>query len=124
MSVYRHLYQGANLMNEAFLDRWRVYELPVAGGRGGSVDAHVGRPCHAADGANARRDCRRLPGGGCPRGSGERVFAPACGGGPFAGEDLAGAFSTRRLLDGADLMLRPGARDRAAGPAIYAKVSV
>ncbi len=22
MSVYRHLYQGANLLNEAFLDRW------------------------------------------------------------------------------------------------------
>ena len=24
MSQFRHLYQGANLMNEAFLDRWRV----------------------------------------------------------------------------------------------------
>ena len=27
MSQFRHLYQGANLMNEAFLDRWRVYLL-------------------------------------------------------------------------------------------------
>ena len=41
----------------------------------------------------------------------------------FAREDLASAFSTRRLLDWADLMLRSGDPERAAGPAIYAKVS-
>jgi len=41
----------------------------------------------------------------------------------FAREDLASAFSTRRLLDWAELMLRSGDPERAAGPAIYAKVS-
>jgi len=41
----------------------------------------------------------------------------------FAREDLSSAFSTRRLLDWAELMLRTGDPERAAGPAIYAKIS-
>jgi cobaltochelatase CobS len=106
MSVYRHLYQGANLMNEAFLDRWRVYlmdylspdeeaEVLVR-----TLGARFTRPMAATLAAIAA-DCRAA----------------------FAREDLASAFSTRRLLDWAVLMLRSGDPERAAGPAIYAKVS-
>ena len=40
----------------------------------------------------------------------------------FVREDLASAFSTRRLIDWAELMLRTGDPESAAGPTIYAKV--
>ncbi|QGZ66887.1 AAA domain-containing protein [Paraburkholderia acidisoli] len=105
MSVYRHLYQGANLLNEAFLDRWRVYLFDYL-----SVDEEtevllrtlpVLTPPIARTLAAIAADCRAA----------------------FAREDLASAFSTRRLIDWAELMLRTGDIERAAGPAIYAKVS-
>jgi cobaltochelatase CobS len=107
MSVYRHLYQGANLMNEAFLDRWRVYLMNYLSPEEEAevlmrtLGARVTRPMARTLAAIAA-DCRAA----------------------FAREDLASAFSTRRLLDWADLMLRSGDPERAAGPAIYAKVSV
>ena len=106
MSQFRHLYQGANLMNEAFLDRWRVYLLdylsPVeeADVLMRTLAPHM-TPTVAATLAAIAADCRAA----------------------FAREDLASAFSTRRLLDWAELMLRTGDPERAAGPAIYAKVS-
>jgi cobaltochelatase CobS len=105
MSAYRHLYQGANLLNEAFLDRWRVYlfdylsleeetevlvrTVPLLSRALAQTLAAIAADCRAA----------------------------------FAREDLASAFSTRRLIDWAELMLRTGDVERAAGPAIYAKVS-
>lgn len=105
MSGYRHLYQGANLLNEAFLDRWRVYLFDYL-----SIDEEtevllrtlpvLTRPIAQTLAAIAA-DCRAA----------------------FAREDLASAFSTRRLIDWAELMLRTGDIERAAGPAIYAKVS-
>jgi cobaltochelatase CobS len=106
MSVYRHLYQGANLMNEAFLDRWRVYLMNYLSPEEEAevlmrtLGARFTRPMAQTLAAIAA-DCRAA----------------------FAREDLASAFSTRRLLDWADLMLRSGDPERAAGPAIYAKVS-
>jgi cobaltochelatase CobS len=106
MSVYRHLYQGANLMNEAFLDRWRVYLMDYLSPEEEAevlmrtLGARVTRPIAETLAAIAA-DCRAA----------------------FAREDLASAFSTRRLLDWAELMLRSGDPERAAGPAIYAKVS-
>lgn len=106
MSVYRHLYQGANLMNEAFLDRWRVYLMNYLSPEEEAevlmrtLEARFTRPMAQTLAAIAA-DCRAA----------------------FAREDLASAFSTRRLLDWADLMLRSGDPERAAGPAIYAKVS-
>ena len=53
MSQFRHLYQGANLMNEAFLDRWRVYLLDYLSParRSRRADAH----------ARAAYDTRRWP---------------------------------------------------------------
>ncbi|WP_031362019.1 AAA family ATPase [Caballeronia sordidicola] len=107
MSVYRHLYQGANLMNEAFLDRWRVYLMNYLSPEEEAevlmrtLGSRFTRPMAQTLAAIAA-DCRAA----------------------FAREDLASAFSTRRLLDWADLMLRSGDPERAAGPAIYAKVSV
>ncbi|WP_118178498.1 AAA family ATPase [Paraburkholderia phosphatilytica] len=106
MSQFRHLYQGANLMNEAFLDRWRVYLMDYLSA---AEEAEVlmrtfgprlTRPMADTLAAIAA-DCRAA----------------------FAREDLASAFSTRRLLDWTTLMLRTGDPERAAGPAIYAKVS-
>jgi cobaltochelatase CobS len=105
MSAYRHLYQGANLLNEAFLDRWRVYLFEYLSK---DEETEVLRrtlpqltPALAQTLAAIAADCRAA----------------------FAREDLASAFSTRRLIDWAELMLRTGDAERAAGPAIYAKVS-
>jgi cobaltochelatase CobS len=106
MSQFRHLYQGANLMNEAFLDRWRVYMLDYltpaeeADVLIRTLTPHMTRALATTLAAIAA-DCRAA----------------------FAREDLSSAFSTRRLLDWAELMLRTGDPERAAGPAIYAKVS-
>ncbi|MFT4066619.1 AAA family ATPase [Paraburkholderia sp.] len=106
MSQFRHLYQGANLMNEAFLDRWRVYLLDYLTPAEETdvlmrtLAPHMTRPLALTLAAIAA-DCRAA----------------------FAREDLASAFSTRRLLDWAELMLRTGDPERAAAPAIYAKVS-
>ena len=106
MSQFRHLYQGANLMNEAFLDRWRVYLLDYlspaeeADVLVRTLAPHM-TPTLAVTLAAIAADCRAA----------------------FAREDLSSAFSTRRLLDWAELMLRTGDPERAAGPAIYAKVS-
>ncbi|MFB9127256.1 AAA family ATPase [Paraburkholderia dipogonis] len=106
MSQFRHLYQGANLMNEAFLDRWRVYLLDYltpaeeADVLVATLTPHMTRALATTLAAIAA-DCRAA----------------------FAREDLSSAFSTRRLLDWAELMLRTGDPERAAGPAIYAKVS-
>jgi cobaltochelatase CobS len=106
MSQFRHLYQGANLMNEAFLDRWRVYLLDYLSPAEEAdvlirtLAPHM-TPTVAATLAAIAADCRAA----------------------FAREDLSSAFSTRRLLDWAELMLRTGDPERAAGPAIYAKVS-
>ena len=58
------------------------------------------------------------------------VVEPVSGppGGPglraaFLREDLSSEFSMRRLIDWAELMLRTGDPERAAEPAIYAKVA-
>ncbi|MBN3763455.1 AAA family ATPase [Burkholderia sp. Ac-20365] len=106
MGKYRHLYQGANLMNEAFLDRWRVYHFDYLspadeakvlqrtfGPRVSETMAHTL--------ASIAAECREA----------------------FTREDLASAFSTRRLLDWAELMLRTKDPEAAAGPTIYSKIS-
>lgn len=106
MSQFRHIYQGANLMNEAFLDRWRVYLIDyLSPAEEAQVLQRTLGPAMTASMARTlaafAADCRAA----------------------FAREDLATAFSTRRLLDWAQLMLRTGDPQRAAEPTIYAKVS-
>lgn len=105
MSAYRHLYQGANLLNEAFLDRWRVYLFDYL-----SLEEET------------EVLLRTLPPLTRPLAQTLAAIAADCRA-AFAREDLASAFSTRRLIDWAELMLRTGDVERAAGPAIYAKVS-
>ncbi|CAB3802394.1 hypothetical protein LMG28688_05559 [Paraburkholderia caffeinitolerans] len=105
MSAYRHLYQGANLLNEAFLDRWRVYLFDYL-----SKDEET---------EVLRRTLPQLPPALAPT---LATIAADCRA-AFAREDLASTFSTRRLIDWAELMLRTGDAERAAGPSIYAKVS-
>ncbi|RKP51001.1 AAA family ATPase [Trinickia fusca] len=106
MSRFRHLYQGANLMNEAFLDRWRVYRIDYlspdeeADVLVRTLAPHMTRPL-ADTLASIAAECRAA----------------------FMREDLSSAFSTRRLIDWAELMLRTGDPERAAEPAIYAKVA-
>ncbi|PTB18807.1 AAA family ATPase [Trinickia symbiotica] len=105
MGQYRHLYQGANVMNEAFLDRWRVYRIDYLSREeeaqvllrtfGRRVSAQMAQTLAAI-----AADCREA----------------------FMREDLASAFSTRRLLDWTELMLRTGDPEVAAGPTIYSKV--
>lgn len=106
MSRFRHLYQGANLMNEAFLDRWRVYRIDYLSPEEEAdvlvrtLAPHMTRPL-ADTLASIAAQCRAA----------------------FVREDLSSAFSTRRLIDWAELMLRTGDPERAAEPAIYAKVA-
>jgi cobaltochelatase CobS len=106
MSRYRHLYQGANLMNEAFLDRWRVYQFDYLSPADEAqvlvrTLAPYLSPALAHTLVAIAADCRAA----------------------FEREDLASAFSTRRLLDWAELMLRLGDPERAAEPTIYSKIS-
>jgi len=106
MSQFRHMYQGSNLMNEAFLDRWRVYLINyLSPEEEAQVLLETLAPAMTLSLAKTlaaiAADCRAA----------------------FAREDLSSAFSTRRLLDWAQLMVRVGDPERAAEPTIYAKVS-
>jgi cobaltochelatase CobS len=106
MSQYRHLYQGANVMNEAFLDRWRVYQIDYLSPADEARVLTRLFPDRVTDEMAATltaiaADCREA----------------------FIREDLSSAFSTRRLIDWTDLMLRTGDPESAAGPTIYAKVT-
>jgi cobaltochelatase CobS len=109
MSQYRHLYQGANLMNEAFLDRWRVYLMDYLS------------PQEEAE-VLLRTLEPRFPGFTRAMADTLAAIAADCRA-AFVREDLASAFSTRRLIDWAELMLRSGDPERAARPAIYSKVN-
>jgi cobaltochelatase CobS len=84
MSAYRHLYQGANLLNEAFLDRWRVYlfdylpkdeEAEVLRRTLPQLPTALARTLAAI--AAIAADCRRLPRRVRARGPGERVLHAA-----------------------------------------------
>jgi len=105
MSRFRHLYQGANLLNEAFLDRWRVYQIDYLS---------------PAEEANVLVQTLPL----LTRAMADTLAAIAADcRAAFLREDISNTFSTRRLLDWAELMLRNGDPDRAAAPVIYSKLS-
>lgn len=105
MSVFRHLYQGANLMNEAFLDRWRVYRVDylsvsdesraIHGALGGALDLDN---CSAV--ARVAEMARRA----------------------FEAEEVECTFSTRRAIDWAALMARGKSPLAAARSSIAPKV--
>jgi cobaltochelatase CobS len=106
MADRRALYQGTNIMNEAFLDRWRVYhveylpkadEIKVLLKKVKKVDA--AKAAKMVDVANAVRTS-------------------------FEKGDLAATFSFRRLMDWAELTVRyNGDVKKAAVNVIFSKVS-
>ncbi|MFT3801368.1 MAG: AAA family ATPase [Burkholderiaceae bacterium] len=106
MGEYRHLYLGANPLNEAFLDRWRIYHIDylssaqerklLAARMKGLLDAAT---IHAMTLVAA--DCRQA----------------------FERQELSCTFSTRRLLDWARLTARHQDPLRAAEPVIFAKIN-
>ncbi|PRY04525.1 AAA family ATPase [Paraburkholderia sp. BL25I1N1] len=106
MGQYRHLYQGANLMNEAFLDRWRVYHIDYLSR---DDEAQVLQRTFGARVSTAMAQTLASIAAECRE--------------AFTREDLGSAFSTRRLLDWTELMLRTRDPETAAGPTIYSKVS-
>lgn len=111
MAEYRHLYQGTNVLNDAFMDRWRVYMVNYM---------------QPADEANVLKSA--VPGITDRIAVSMVEIANACRK-SFAEEDLASNFSTRRLLDWGYLLVRHAAKYRAEAPlkaaeaAIFSKVS-
>jgi cobaltochelatase CobS len=105
MAAFRSLYQGTNIMNEAFLDRFRVYHaayLPekeetkvvMATVNGLNSDTAV----LMVKVANMVRDA-------------------------FQKEEITSTFSTRRLIDWAEMFMRNGNMKKAAQNVIYSKIS-
>jgi cobaltochelatase CobS len=111
MASYRGLYQGTNLMNEAFLDRWRVYHVDYMAPED-EIKAIIGT-------------IPRMK--GKERIAGVIVRVANMIRESFKNEEIACTFSTRRMLDWADLMIRykddPQAPFRAAESSIFSKVS-
>jgi len=105
MSDYRSLYQGTNLMNEAFMDRWRVYHVDYlpAEEEAKVLAASVPRmtikiATHLVKVANMVREA-------------------------FRKEEISCTFSLRRLIDWSELMIRYRDPVKAAGPSIFSKTS-
>lgn len=111
MAQYRGLYQGTNIMNEAFLDRWRVYQV---------------------DYLSAEDEVKALI-GSIPRMKGKEKIAGVIVRvanmvrEAFNKEEIACTFSTRRMLDWTEMLVRykddPNAPFRAADATIFSKVS-
>lgn len=105
MAVYRSLYQGTNLMNEAFLDRFRVYhvdylpekeELKVLMNSVQNLKPEIGQAMVRV--ANMIRES-------------------------FKKEEISTTFSTRRLIDWAEMYNRHGSLKKSASAVIYSKIS-
>lgn len=106
MSCFRHLYQGTNLMNEAFLDRWRVYRVDYLGME------QEARAIFGALGATLDiKQCERMA----------RVAQMARR--AFEREEIGCTFSTRRLIDWAEMMGRGKSPLVAARDAIHPKIA-
>lgn len=109
MSQYRSLYQGTNIMNEAFLDRWRVYHI---------------------DYLPAEEEVKILTGAiprMTPKVAGVIVRVANMIRDAFKNEEVACTFSTRRMIDWAEMLIRykdhTDAPFRAAEATIFSKVS-
>lgn len=106
MAIYRAIYQGANIMNEAFLDRWRCYQVEylseeeeakiIVAKLGGNMSLTIATPIVRV--MNAIR-------------------------GAFEKEEVSCTFSLRRGLEWADLMVRYKHPLKAAKVAIFSKIS-
>jgi len=105
MAEYRNMYPGTNIMNDAFLDRWRVYKVDYL---------------PPADEVKVLKGC-------VPKLSAKvaiRIVAVANDiRKSFEAEDVQCAFSTRRLIDWSEQMIRHRNPIKAAESTIFAKVS-
>lgn len=106
MSCFRHLYQGTNLMNEAFLDRWRVYRVDYL-----SAEQESKAVFGALRGAIDAKSCDKLA----------KIAKMARQ--AFEREELGCTFSTRRVIDWAEMMTRGKTALQAARDAIHPKIS-
>jgi len=109
MTEWRHLYQGTNILNDAFIDRWRLYVVDYL-----PEDAEA-KVLQAIKGMTPRVAKHMCQVANAIRKS-------------FIEEDLQNTFSTRRLLDWGYLLtrhrhLKAEAPLRAAEAAIFSKVS-
>ena len=105
MQDYRGLYQGTNIMNEAFLDRWRVYEVKYLPPE---IEQEVLRSylprltkAVAFKIVKVANEIRRA----------------------FEEEEVGCTFSTRRLIDWSEMMVRHRDPMLAAEATIFAKIS-
>lgn len=105
MSKFRGLYQGTNIMNEAFLDRWRCYmveymkeadEVAVLSKTIPRISADLAKPI-----VRVANDIRQA----------------------FLKEEVSCTFSTRRVIDWTELMVRLKDPIAAAEIAVFSKVS-
>jgi len=103
---YRHLYQGCNLLNEAFLNRWRCYTVDYLSA---DLEVQVLREAFpkltskiAEKMVQVANDCRKA----------------------FEEETLQCTFSTRVLLDWAEMILRHVKKHKENVPAVAAKMVI
>lgn len=105
MSKFRGLYQGTNIMNEAFLDRWRCYVIEYMSEAEESLVLTKTVPKISSQLAapiiRVANDIRQA----------------------FFKEEVSCTFSTRRVIDWAELMVRLKDPMAAAEIAVFSKVS-
>jgi cobaltochelatase CobS len=107
MQDYRHLYQGANIMNEAFLDRWRCYYTDYMKPED-ETKVIIGAIPRYAKAESAVQVIVKVV----------NMVRDA-----FNKEEVACTFSTRRAIDWADLMLRYKDPIKAAEVAVFSKIN-
>jgi len=110
MQQYRSLYQGTTVMNEAFMDRWRLFKVDYL-----SQDLEIKVVTSSVSGMTKPMAKRLVEIANSVRKA-------------FNEESLTCTFSTRRLLDWAEMIVvhkdkRQEAPFRAAESTIFAKVS-
>jgi cobaltochelatase CobS len=105
MQDYRGLYQGTNIMNEAFLDRWRVF--------------HVQYMSEAIEVEVLKKYIPKFTDRVAQRVVGVANMIREA----FEKEEVSCTFSTRRLIDWSELLIRHRDPVKAAECSIFAKVS-
>lgn len=105
MQSYRSLYQGTSVMNEAFLDRFRCYLVDYM-----PKKDEVSMLCKTIPAMNEKIGTNIVDVAGMIREA-------------FLKEEVSSPFSTRRVIDWAELMMRHGDPMSSAQIAIFSKVS-
>jgi len=104
MSEFRHMYQGANIMNDAFLDRWRVYHIEYL-----PQELEIKVLTSSLPKLTEKIATRIVSVANMVRES-------------FKNEEIRTTFSTRRLLDWSEQMIRHRDPLKAAKSTIFSKI--